>query len=68
MRCRSLFQTPQLKLRFVFDAYDFDGSGELSIDEMTLSIKGTITRLCKIAGKDLPEDLHLEVISQSAFS
>ena len=35
---------------------------------MTLSLKGTITGLCKIAGREVPEDLHLEAISQSAFS
>ena len=59
----------EFKLRFIFDAYDFDGSGELSIDEMTLSMKGTIVGLCKIAGDEkVPEELHLEAVSAAAFA
>lgn len=40
--------TPLEKMNFVFTCYDFDESGELSLDEMTLSLKSTVTGLCKV--------------------
>eukprot|EP00947_MAST-08B_sp_MAST-8B-sp1_P001903 g1903.t1 len=55
------------KVRFAFDCYDFDESGQLTIDEMTLSLKSTITGLAKLAGVDPPSESQLEDISQDAF-
>lgn len=55
------------KVRFAFDCYDFDESGMLTIDEMTLSMKSTITGLAKLAGVDPPSESQLEDISQDAF-
>jgi WD40 repeat protein/Ca2+-binding EF-hand superfamily protein len=55
------------KIKFMFDCYDFDESGMLTIDEMTLSLKSTITGLAKLAGVESPSEQDLEFISQSAF-
>lgn len=35
-------------LEFVLGCYDFDGSGRLTIDEITLAFKSTVTGLCKL--------------------
>jgi microtubule-associated protein-like 6 len=55
------------KVKFMFDCYDFDESGMLTIDEMTLSLKSTIAGLAKLAGQESPSEQDLETISQSAF-
>lgn len=47
-----------------FECYDFDESGELTIDEMTLSFKSTLTGLCKISGVPPPDEAELEVLAQ----
>ena len=44
------------KIKFMFDCYDFDESGMLTIDEMTLSLKSTITGLAKLAGVECPSE------------
>ena len=43
-------------------------TGELSVDEMTLSLKSTIAGMCKIAGVDVPPESQLESIARNAFS
>ena len=55
------------KVKFMFDCYDFDESGQLTIDEMTLSLKSTITGLAKLTGQEPPTEQDLETISQDAF-
>ena len=55
------------KVKFMFDCYDFDESGQLTIDEMTLSLKSTITGLAKLTGSEPPTEQDLETISQDAF-
>eukprot|EP00949_MAST-11_sp_MAST-11-sp1_P004459 g4459.t1 len=55
------------KVKFMFDAYDFDESGQLTIDEMTLSLKSTITGLAKAGGIPSPSEQDLEALSQQAF-
>ena len=41
--------------------------GELTIDEMTLSMKSTLTGLAKITDIKTPKELELEAISQSEY-
>jgi microtubule-associated protein-like 6 len=55
------------KVKFMFDCYDFDESGQLTIDEMTLSLKSTITGLAKLTDQEPPTEQDLETISQDAF-
>ena len=54
-------------LEFVFNCYDFDGSKELTIDEMTLSMKSTLTGLCKLSGDVCPTETTLELVAIDAF-
>ncbi len=59
--------TPMEKMNFVFTCYDFDESGELTVDEMTLSLKSTVTGLCKISGIPIPTLNDFELIAKLAF-
>jgi len=54
-------------LEFVFKCYDFDGSQELTIDEVTLAMKSTLTGLCKLSGNMPPREEDLEVQAMDAF-
>ena len=54
-------------LEFVLNAYDFDGSQELSIDEMTLAMKSTLTGLCKLSGERMPREEQLEIKAMNCF-
>ncbi|KAL7994422.1 putative EH domain, EF-hand domain pair, WD40/YVTN repeat-like-containing domain superfamily [Plasmopara halstedii] len=36
------------KLTFVYNCYDFNETGQLSLDELTLAFKSTLTGLCKL--------------------
>ncbi|CAM9397119.1 unnamed protein product [Chrysoparadoxa australica] len=38
-------------LTYVFNCYDFDGSGQLTIDEIALALKSAVTGLCKLTGQ-----------------
>jgi hypothetical protein len=49
-----------------FRCYDFDESNELTVDEMTLSLKSTLAGLAKLTGLEPPDDLELEDIAQLA--
>ena len=55
-------------MNFVFTCYDFDESGELSLDEMTLSLKSTVTGLCKISNLPIPTLSDFELIAKLAFA
>jgi Ca2+-binding EF-hand superfamily protein len=55
------------KIDFVFDCYDFDESGELTVDEMTLSFKSTLCGLTKMTGEEQPTETELEAQAATAF-
>lgn len=52
------------KLDFVFNLYDFDESGEMTVDEMTLALKSTAIGLAKITNEEPPTEADVEVLSQ----
>ena len=52
----------------VFNLYDFDESCEVTIDEMTLMLKSTMSGLAKFCGIAPPDERRLEMMSQTAFS
>lgn len=45
----------------ILSCYDFDGTQQLSVDEVTLALKSASTGLCKISGERYPRE---EVIEQ----
>ncbi|RLN88463.1 hypothetical protein BBJ28_00007707 [Nothophytophthora sp. Chile5] len=52
----------------VYNCYDFNETGQLSLDELTLAFKSTLTGLCKLcAGVLCPTELVLEDLAQHAF-
>jgi len=55
------------KIEFAFNCYDFDESGELTVDEMTLSFKSTLLGLAKLTGEEPPSDEKLEELANYAF-
>ncbi|KAG7392007.1 hypothetical protein PHYPSEUDO_002713 [Phytophthora pseudosyringae] len=56
------------KLTFVYNCYDFNETGHLSLDELTLAFKSTLTGLCKLCvGVSCPTELVLEDLAQHAF-
>ncbi|RHY25309.1 hypothetical protein DYB32_008392 [Aphanomyces invadans] len=63
----SAMTIPQ-KITFVYNCYDFNESGEITIDELTLAMKSTLTGLCKLSiGRSCPTELVLEEIALFAF-
>jgi len=54
-------------LDFVFKCYDFDGSQELTIDEVTLAMKSTLTGLTKLSSDSPPREEELEMQAMDAF-
>lgn len=57
-------------LEFVLECYDFDGTGRLTIDEITLAFKSAVTGLCKMeaGGKGVcPRDSDFEAAAIDAF-
>jgi len=59
--------TVEEKMRYIFGIYDFDESGLLSVDEMTLALRSSISGLTKLSGIDPPSESEIEQISVSAF-
>lgn len=59
--------TPVEKSNFLFTCYDFDESGEITLDEMTLLLKSAVTGLTKVSGLVAPEEYSLEQLAQDAF-
>ena len=55
------------KVRYIFGIYDFDESGLLSVDEMTLALRSSISGLTKLSGLDPPSEAEIEQISVAAF-
>ena len=54
-------------LRFVLSSYDFDGQCELSVDEVSLSLKSLCVGLCKISGMTIPKDDAVEILVNTLF-
>ncbi|CAM9158468.1 unnamed protein product, partial [Scytosiphon promiscuus] len=63
-------------LEFVLNCYDFDGTGRLTIDEISLAFKSTVTGMCKLEGartgadaglKACPRDVDFEAAAINAF-
>ena len=55
------------KLEFVFTCFDFDGAGQLSIDEITLALQCTLAGSCKLTGETCPPEAELEAVAMRAF-
>lgn len=52
----------------MYNCYDFNETGQISIDELTLALKSTLTGLCKLtSGVVCPTELVLEEIALHAF-
>lgn len=58
-------------LEFVLSCYDFDGTGRLTVDEISLAFKSTVTGMCKLEGagglKACPRDVEFEAAAINAF-
>lgn len=58
-------------LEFVLSCYDFDGTGRLTVDEISLAFKSTVTGMCKLEGagglKACPRDVDFEAAAMNAF-
>lgn len=57
-------------LQFVLSCYDFDSTGHLTIDEVTLAFKSTVSGMCKLEaeGKGVcPRDSEFEAVALDAF-
>lgn len=63
-------------LEFVLSCYDFDGTGRLTIDEISLAFKSTVIGMCKLEGtgagadagmKACPRDAEFEAAAMNAF-
>lgn len=59
--------SPEDKVRFAFSIYDFDETGELSVDEVVLLMRSAVSGVCKLAGVDPPMESELETIAVAAF-
>lgn len=57
--------TYNFKYTVILTSYDFDGTQQLSIDEVTLALKSTTTGVCKVYGKRFPrEELIEQLVSE----
>eukprot|EP01032_Pedospumella_encystans_P026091 gene26091-29473_t len=52
--------TPEEKIRFIFAMYDFDESGVLTLDEMVLSFRSSLSGLAKLSRIDPPTEADIE--------
>eukprot|EP00948_MAST-09A_sp_MAST-9A-sp1_P002160 g2160.t1 len=55
------------KLSLIFNYFDFDETGEISVDEMVLLLMATMSGLAKFSGIAPPDERKLEVLVQKAF-
>jgi hypothetical protein len=52
----------------ILTSYDFDGTQQLSIDEVTLALKSASTGICKLYGKRFPREEMIEsLVSEVGF-
>jgi Ca2+-binding EF-hand superfamily protein len=54
--------TPEEKIRFIFALYDFDESSVLTLDEMVLAFRSTLSGLSKLSSVDPPSESEIEII------
>eukprot|EP01035_Chromulina_nebulosa_P034703 gene34703-46586_t len=59
--------TPEEKIRFIFAMYDFDESGVLTLDEMVLSFRSSLSGLAKLTKIDPPTETEVETIVVLGF-
>ena len=59
--------TPDEKIRFIFAMYDFDESSVLTLDEMVLAFRSTLSGLAKLSKIDPPTEMEVENIVVQAF-
>jgi len=59
--------TPEEKIRFIFAMYDFDETQLLSLDEMVLAFRSTLSGLSKLSKIDPPTEAEVEVIVVQGF-
>ena len=55
-------------MEFMLNSYDFDSTGELSVDEVTLALKSVTTGLCKISLVKIPREETIEQLVSTMFS
>lgn len=60
--------TPEEKIRYIFSMYDFDESGVLTLDEMVLSFRSTLSGLAKLSKIDPPIESEVEAIVVLGFN
>lgn len=54
-------------IEFILTSYDFDGTQQLSIDEVTLALKSTAIGLCKMFGAKFPKEETIEHLVSELF-
>jgi len=59
--------TPEEKIRFIFAMYDFDETAVLTLDEMVLSFRSTLSGLAKLSKIDPPTETDIEAIVVLGF-
>jgi len=59
--------TPEEKIRFIFAMYDFDETQLLTLDEMVLAFRSTLSGLSKLSKVDPPTEAEVEVIVVQGF-
>lgn len=59
--------TPDEKIRYIFALYDFDESQVLSLDEMVLAFRSTLSGLSKMSRIDPPTESEVEAIVVQGF-
>ena len=59
--------TPDEKIRYIFALYDFDESQVLSLDEMVLAFRSTLSGLSKMSRIDPPTEAEVEAIVVQGF-
>lgn len=59
--------TPEEKIKFIFAMYDFDETQLLSLDEMVLAFRSTLSGLSKLSKVDPPTEAEVEIIVVQGF-
>eukprot|EP01041_Mallomonas_annulata_P001147 gene1147-2216_t len=59
--------TPEEKIKFIFAMYDFDESSVLTLDEMVLAFRSTLSGLTKLSKIDPPTEAEVEAIVVQGF-
>lgn len=59
--------TPEEKIKFIFAMYDFDESSVLTVDEMVLAFRSTLSGLTKLSEVEPPTEAEVEAIVVQGF-